>query len=382
MALFSLPPSAPQADLDLGMFLGGKTHAESSVTLSRTLAPEWFPQSGVQLTWPHAGTDWAYMLQDVTDCYVRLAFEIATREPLLIVAPDVESVKRLLEEKLPSRATQNIRYFACATNDTWARDHGFLTLVTNDGPQLLDFRFNGWGGKFAAELDNAINASVAEAGLLNGRYVDCLDFELEGGSIETDGCGTLLTTAECLLNPNRNDGRFAQADVERILGERLGVDHFLWLHHGYLAGDDTDSHVDTLARLCPNDTIAYVKCKDEADEHFAQLAAMEEELRTFRTKDGKPFRLVPLPMAEAAYDEDGERLPATYANYLVMDGTVLYPTYANEEKDREAAVAIRQAYPDRDVVGVDCRALIRQHGSLHCATMQFPRGVMPANVEQ
>ncbi len=378
MALFSLPPSAPQADLDLGLFLGGKTHAESSMTLTCTLAPEWFPQSGVQLTWPHAGTDWVYMLQDVTECYIRLAFEIATREPLLVVAPDVESVQRLLEEKLPSRATQNIRYFACETNDTWARDHGFLTLVTNDGPQLLDFRFNGWGGKFAADKDNAINAQLAQTDLLNGHYVDCLDFELEGGSIETDGNGTLLTTAECLLNPNRNGGRFVQADVERILGERLGVDHFLWLHHGYLAGDDTDSHVDTLARLCPNDTIAYVKCTDETDEHFGALAAMEQELQAFRTKNGQPYRLVPLPMAEAAFDEDGARLPATYANYLVMDGTVLYPTYGQEETDKAAAAAIRLAYPDRDVVGVDCRALIRQHGSLHCATMQFPRGVFKA----
>lgn len=378
MALFSLPPSAPQADLDLGLFLGGKTHAESSMTLSRTLAPEWFPQSAVQLTWPHAATDWAYMLQDVTDCYVRLAFEIATREPLLIVAPEVESVRRLLEEKLPSRATQNIRYFACETNDTWARDHAFLTLVTNDGPQLLDFRFNGWGGKFAADKDNAINGRLAEANVLHGKYVDCLDFELEGGSIETDGDGTLLTTAECLLNPNRNGGRYSQADVERILGERLGVDHFLWLSHGYLAGDDTDSHVDTLARLCPNDTIAYVKCTDEKDEHYAALAAMEEELQAFCTKSGMPYRLVPLPMAEAAFDEDGLRLPATYANYLVMDGTVLYPTYGHAETDAAAAAAIRLAYPDRDVVGVDCRALIRQHGSLHCATMQYPRGVFKA----
>ncbi len=318
------------------------------------------------------------MLQDVTDCYVRMAFEIATREPLLVVAPEVESVCRLLEEKLPSRATQNIRYFACETNDTWARDHAFLTLVTNDGPQLLDFRFNGWGGKFAADKDNAINGRLAEADVLHGKYVDCLDFELEGGSIETDGAGTLLTTAECLLNPNRNGGRYSQADVERILGERLGVDHFLWLSHGYLAGDDTDSHVDTLARLCPNDTIAYVKCTDEKDEHFAALAVMEEELKAFRTKGGKPYRLVPLPMAEAAFDEDGMRLPATYANYLVMDGTVLYPTYGHAETDAAAAAAIRSAYPDRDVVGVDCRALIRQHGSLHCATMQYPRGVFKA----
>ena len=377
MALFSLPPASPQADLNLSMFLNGSEGYDTSLHLRRTLAPEWFPQSGVQLTWPHAGTDWAYMLSEVTECYVRLAFEIATRCPLLIVVPDTDAVRRLLDERLPRRATEHIRYFACPTDDTWARDHAFLTVVSADGPELLDFRFNGWGGKFEATRDNAINAHLAEANppLLKGRYVDCLDFELEGGSIETDGCGTLLTTSECLLNPNRN-ARLDKEHIEQLLSERLGVTRFLWLDHGYLAGDDTDSHVDTLARLCPNDTILYVQCRVEADEHFAALHAMEEQLQTFRTAAGRPYRLLPLPMPAAIHDEDGQRLPATYANYLVTDTAILYPTYAQPDTDAAAAAVIRQAFPDRDVVGIDCRALIRQHGSLHCATMQFPRDVM------
>lgn len=344
--------------------------------LKRTLAPEWCPQSGVQLTWPHAGTDWAYMLEEVTVCYLRLAYEIATREPLLIVTPEVEAVKSLIEEKLPKRATRNILYKKCATNDTWARDHGFLTVASTEGFELLDFRFNGWGGKFEASDDNAINAQLGD--VLSGKYVDCLDFELEGGSIETDGKGTLLTTAECLLNPNRNP-QLDKAHIEALLAERLGVSHFLWLDHGYLAGDDTDSHVDTLARICPNDTIVYVKCTDEKDEHYAALKAMEEQLQGFRTPEGEPYRLIAVPMASAAYDEDGERLPATYANYLVMDKAILYPTYADPELDEKAAKALHEAYPSHDIVGIDCRALIRQHGSLHCATMQFPKGVL--NVE-
>lgn len=313
------------------------------------------------------------MLQEVTECYLRLAFEIAVRQPLIVVAPEPEPVEKLLHEQLPSRATKNIRLFRCPTNDTWARDHAFLTVVSTDGPELLDFRFNGWGGKFEARLDNAINARLAQTGVLKGKYVDCLDFELEGGSIETDGYGTLLTTSRCLENPNRNP-QFNRKGIERLLADRLGVDHFLWIEHGYLAGDDTDSHVDTLARLCPNDTILYVQCADPDDEHYTELQAMEEELKAFRTRTGKPYRLIPLPMAATAYDGE-ERLPATYANYLVMNNAVLCPTYHTPELDSRALKAIGEAFPTREIVGIDCRPLIRQHGSLHCATMQFPVGV-------
>lgn len=375
MALFSLPPGSPQSDLDLSLFLGGG-HPDTAL-MHRTLAPEWARQSGIQLTWPHADTDWAYMLPEVTECYLRLAFEIATRQPLLIVAPNVEQVKALIDERLPQRATDNIRYFSCPTNDTWARDHGFLTVMSSTGPELLDFRFNGWGGKFEATLDNAINQRLvaSEHPVLKGKYVYCLDFELEGGSIEVDGQGTLLTTSECLLNPNRN-AQLDKAHKEALLKERLGVDRILWLDHGYLAGDDTDSHIDTLARLCPNNTIVYVHCTDSTDEHYAALQAMEQQLLTFTTIEGKPYRLIALPMADAIYDaENGERLPATYANYLIMNEAVLYPTYAQPENDQKAAAALRQAFPDRDIIGVDCRALIRQHGSLHCVTMQYPWGV-------
>ncbi len=376
MSLFRLPPSTPQSDLNMAELLG----KVPTVQIKRTLAPEWARQSGVQLTWPHANTDWAYMLPQVTECYLRLAFEIATRETLLIVTPDVEATQALINERLPQRATQNIIYHQCPTNDTWARDHAFLTVMSNTGAELLDFRFNGWGGKFAAQLDNAINKSLVSGTqpLLKGKYIDFLDFELEGGSIEVDGQGTLLTTSECLLNPNRNP-QLDKAHKEALLKERLGIDRVLWLDHGYLAGDDTDSHIDTLARLCPNNTIVYVRCTDPTDEHYPALQAMEEQLHTFTTAKGDPYKLIALPMAQAVYDENGERLPATYANYLVMNHAVLYPTYAQPDNDAQAARALRQAFPDRDIVGVDCRALIRQHGSLHCVTMQYSWGVLPAH---
>ena len=377
MALFRLPPKAtvPGAYPDFLNFVEGNVDPDVTLT-RRTLLPEWYPQRGVQLTWPHAGTDWAYMLPEVTECYLRLAFEIARREPLLIVAPEPEEVKRLLREKLPVAVCDKMVFAACPTNDTWARDHAFLTVGGGSaGLELLDFRFNGWGDKFESHLDNAINRTIFDKGhILGGTYTDCLDFCLEGGSIETDGRGTLLTTAQCLLNPNRNP-QCGQSEIEDILARRLGVNHFLWLTEGYLAGDDTDSHIDTLARLCPDNTILYVKCADKNDEHYAALQRMEEQIKAFRTPEGEPYRLITVPMPPAVYDEEGDRLPATYANYLVMDKAVLYPTYGSPETDEAARLAIIKAYPSREAVGVPCNALIRQHGSLHCATMQYPRGL-------
>lgn len=377
MALFTLPPKSnlPGAYPDFLNFVEGNVDPDVTLT-RRTLLPEWYPQSGVQLTWPHAATDWAYMLPEVTECYLRLAFEIARREPLLIVSPEPEDVKRLLSEKLPVAVCDNIVFAACPTNDTWARDHAFLTVGGGSaGLELLDFRFNGWGDKFESNLDNAINRTIFDKGhILGGSYADCLDFCLEGGSIETDGRGTLLTTAQCLLNPNRNP-QYGQSEIEELLARRLGVNHFLWLTEGYLAGDDTDSHIDTLARLCPDNTILYVKCADPSDEHYADLQRMEEQIKDFRTPEGEPYRLITVPLPPAVYDEEGERLPATYANYLVMDKAVLYPTYGSPETDEAARLAIIKAYPSREAVGVPCNALIRQHGSLHCATMQYPRGL-------
>lgn len=373
MGLIAHPPTTPGDSLDLtGLF---DTQTESPLR-RRTLAPEWFPQSGIQLTWPHQHTDWAYMLDEITECYVRMAYEIATRQTLLIVCPDIAATQALLESRLPRRATAQIRYHACPTNDTWARDHGFLTVVGTE-TELLDFRFDGWGNKFEATLDNAINRHIYDAGILQGRYTDCLDFTLEGGSIETDGRGTLLTTSRCLLNPNRNPN-LSPRQIEQRLRQSLGIDRILWLDHGHLAGDDTDSHIDTLARMCPHDTIVYVQCSDPDDEHFAPLRHMEAQLLTFRTPDNAPYRLIPLPMPAPICDTDGERLPATYANYLIMNTAILYPTYAQPEHDDRARRALQLAYPHHDIVGIDCRPLIRQHGSLHCATMQFPRGVLAA----
>jgi agmatine/peptidylarginine deiminase len=331
---------------------------------------EWAPQQFVQLTWPHADTDWAYMLDEVQVCFKNIAREIAQRQQLLIVAPDIEDVRRQIANEVNMA---NVSLVELPSNDTWARDHGGITIFEDNKPVVLDFQFNGWGLKFASDKDNLITERLHRGGHLFGELRNCRNFTFEGGSIESDGEGTLLTTSECLLSPNRN-ATMSRNDIEKYLLDTLGARQLLWLDYGYLAGDDTDSHIDTLARLCPNNTILYVKCDDEADEHYEALRLMEEQLKTFRTLNGEPYRLIALPMARPAFEDD-ERIPATYANYLVMNGAVLVPIYGTD-LDAIALEQVGKAFPDREIVGVDCQALIRQHGSLHCVTMQYPSIVL------
>ena len=311
------------------------------------LPAEWESQSMVQLTWPHAKTDWAPMLEEITKTYEEMAAAIRKFEDLLIVGEP--------------------------NNDTWARDHGFITLIDDEGhARLLDFCFNGWGQKFESELDNAINRRIYDEGKVKGEYVDCLDFVLEGGSIESDGKGTIFTTSCCLLAPHRNQP-MTREEIETRLKQDLCAERVLWIDYGHLTGDDTDGHIDTLVRIAPNDTLLYIGCDDEADEQYEDLKKMEEQLKTFRTMEGEPYKLVKLPSPRAIYDEDGERLPATYANFLIINGAVLVPTYNQPDLDAEAMRLIGEVFPDREIVGIDCNSVIKQHGSLHCCTMQYPK---------
>lgn len=338
--------------------------------VEHTLLPaEWFPQSAVQLTWPHAGTDWAPILKEVIPCFVSIAQEIMKREKLVVVCPDASEVK----EQLGAFDEERVRFVELPTNDTWARDHGGISVFDPLGPMVYDFVFNGWGMKFAANKDNLITRNLYQSGVFAEeiQLVNMAPFVLEGGSIESDGRGTLMATAECLLSVNRNE-YLQREEIEHYLKDIFGVKRILWIENGYLAGDDTDSHVDTLARFCSEDTIAYVKCEDESDEHYDELRAMEEEIKAFRQENGEPYRLVPLPMADEVVWE-GERLPATYANFLIINGAVLLPFY-NSPKDELARNALQKAFSDREVVGINCLPLIKQHGSLHCVTMQYPEG--------
>ena len=352
---------------------GQTSDPENKMPLHIVLPAEWEPQSGIQLTWPHSGTDWAPMLDEISQCYARIVREIIRFEPVMIVTPSADIVHPYIED------LDQDRIHICevrGTNDTWARDHGGITVTNNDKPAVFNFIFNGWGMKYPANYDNQI-VSEMESGQAFAPGIKVLSppFVLEGGSIESDGCGTVLTTASCLFSNNRNEPWLSH-NTKDDLAFFLGADRILILENGYLEGDDTDGHVDTLARFCDPETIAYVQCTDPEDSHFDELLAMERELLALRTAEGKPYRLISLPMAEPVFDEDGYQLPATYANFLILNGAVLVPAYGNDELDEQAREVLQTAFPDREIISVDCLPLIQQGGAIHCATMQYPAGVL------
>lgn len=338
------------------------------------LPAEWEPQSGIQLTWPHEDTDWKPYLQEITSVFLQLAEVILAHEKLLIVSPNIKATEALIKEHIDKSLLENLRLMECDTNDTWARDHAFITLKGAESPLLLDFKFNAWGEKFDWQKDNEINRTLSESGLLKGIYKDEEDFILEGGSIESDGKGTIFTTSTCLLAPHRNQP-LTQAEIESQLKHRLQAQRIVWITHGCLTGDDTDGHIDTLVRTAPNDTLLYVGCEDEGNPQYTELKAMEQQLKTLKTLEGNPYRLLRLPMPDKVVF-DGEQLPATYANFLIINDVVIVPTYGQEAKDKEAKHIIATAFPERNIIGIDARIIIRQHGSIHCLTMQYPENVI------
>lgn len=337
---------------------------------------EWAENCTIQLTWPHMDTDWAPMIEDAQKCFTAIAGEILKRQDLLIVCPDKELLLYELKDKLRNTKGR-LLIREIKSNDTWARDHGAITVIKDGKPLLYDFTFNGWGMKFAADKDNLINRELLKQRTFEDetKLVNMKHFVLEGGSVESDGKGTLLTTSNCLLSPNRNS-HLSKNEIENYLKEIFGCKRILWLNHGYMAGDDTDSHIDTLARFCDEHTIAYVQCTNTADEHFEELNLMEQELKAFVDNEGNPYQLIPLPMCSPVKDSDNERLPATYANFLILDNVVLLPTYQSPETDTVAIEQLKKAFPNRDIIPVDCTTLIYQHGALHCVTMQYPHGVI------
>lgn len=330
---------------------------------------EWELKGRILLAFPHLQTDWAGILPEAVEQYRRIirAF-LENGERLIIVAPDTDWVK----EQLDDIDYSNVEFFQIPTNDTWTRDYGPIAVERHDRVRALDFGFNGWGLKFAADKDNLVNLHMEQARYMPvGMYRNCREFILEGGSLETDGEGTLLTTSKCLLSPNRNGGGTKHEIGERLTRE-LGVDHILWLDYGALMGDDTDSHIDTLCRMAPGNTILFTGCRNMDDPQFEELLHMRAQLSLFRNSEGEAYNLVELPLPDAIYDEDGNRLPATYANYLVTSKTLYMPTYGQPANDLLACQTVKIAFPGHKVVPIDCRTLIRQHGSLHCSTMMVP----------
>ena len=334
----------------------------------RLMPAEWEKQRAVLVSFPHEETDW-HNVDDPVDLeaslspFIRIAQAIAYGEAVYIICKEKEKISNMF------CSTRNMTFIEIPTNDTWIRDYGYISIKQNDEVKLLDFTFDGWGGKFEASLDNTVNRTLHKKGYLGITPLEQIDFVLEGGSLESDGEGTILTTSTCLCNPNRNGG-LNKKEIEEKLHTYLGAQRVLWLDYGYLAGDDTDSHIDTLARFVNKTTIMYVKCENQEDEHYEALQKMETQLKSFTTTDGQSYTLIPLPMCEAKYNDIEERLPATYANFLITNDALIYPTY-NDKHDTKVGEIFKEVFPDKEIIPINCLKLIEQGGSLHCSTMQI-----------
>ena len=323
----------------------------------KRLIAEFEEQSYTQIIFPHEKTDWVEYLEEAEKTFINIINAIIKYQKCLVVCYDINAVKKHFSEN------KNLFFVEYETDDTWARDCSALCVEDNLKVKLLDFTFNGWGGKFEASKDNTMTKNI-------NKDITTHDFVLEGGAIESNGVDTILTTSQCMLNKNRN-AELNSIQITQKLNSFFGTTKILYLNHGYLAGDDTDSHIDTLARFIDERTIMYVKCEDKNDEHFTELRLMEKELQNMAEEND--YRLIALPMTDAIY-YDKERLPATYANFLFINGAVLVPTYGVKQ-DKIALQIFRDTFKDRDIVEIDCSVLIRQHGSLHCVTMHFASGV-------
>lgn len=328
------------------------------------LPAEWEPQDSILMVFPHQKTDWANDMQSAQSVFLRMASSISATQKLILVCDNVEETKNFFCYH------DRISFVKLESNDTWIRDFGPITLYHDDERELIDFQFTGWGGKYESSLDNSITKSLHDKWHFMVSPLLSSELVLEGGSIESDGKGTLLTTKKCLLNPNRNP-HLNQAQIEEKLKELLGIKRFLWLTHGELKGDDTDAHIDTLARFIDEETIAYVTCEDKDDSHFQELKNMEEELKDFKTFDGKPYRLIPLPLPTPKY-KDGERLAATYANFLITNKAILLPIY-DDYHDKPMIALFKELYPTREIIPINALRLIEEGGSIHCSTMQIAR---------
>jgi agmatine/peptidylarginine deiminase len=336
------------------------------------LPAEWEAQAGVVIAWPHEATDWSPRLERIESAYVGLAGAIARFEPVVVCVANA-SIRDRASRALATAgvAAGRVRFVDVEYDDTWLRDSGPLTTSDGHAFRLLDFRFTGWGGKYGAERDDRLIETLVARGLFRSATHERIDWALEGGAIESDGKGTILTTWRCL---HQRHPEMDREEMTRRLSEAFGAERVLWLDHGYLEGDDTDAHIDTLARFAPDDAIVFQACDDMADPHYDQLARMREELTALRTSDGRPYTMHALPWARAIVD-DGRRLAASYANYLIVNGGVIVPAYG-DPNDAHAAEVIGNAHPGREIVAVDARPLIWQNGSVHCLTMQVPKGAL------
>jgi agmatine deiminase len=338
---------------------------------SYTLLPEWSPQEAVLLVWPDQHTDWQPWLTEVQEVYLQIIAALnQTHTAVVLLVRDIAVVS--CKNILPKLA--KVLLVKADYNDTWIRDYGFLTCSNQGSKQPVEFIFNGWGNKFDGTKDNKINQQVLSQ--LCQLPIKKIDLVLEGGAIEIDEQGTLLSTKLCLTNTQRN-GNKSLAEYQHDLQHYLGANKTIILGNGHLQGDDTDGHIDTLVRFSPVNAIVVQSAFNRpTDSHFKSLQALVNECREC-LPDHKIFEL-PLPYV---LNTQGERLPASYANYLITNQQVLCPIYLQEEDDIALEI-IQKAYPEHKIVAINCLPLVQQFGSLHCISMQIPCGTLKSEVLQ
>lgn len=327
------------------------------------LPAEWEKQEMILMAFPTLQSDWADDISSAYSIFIKIASAISYNQKLILLVPPQE------KEKIKRKFCYHdkISFVPYDIDDTWIRDYGPISVIENSKRVLKDFIFNGWGDKFPHDKDNLSSKYIHKNLYFGLSKLENIDFILEGGSIDSDGNGTILTTSECLLNKNRNN-KFSKTDIEAIFKKELGIQNTLWLNHGYLSGDDTDGHIDMLARFVSRETIVYLKCYDKSDEHFQELEKMEKELKSFKNINGDLYKLIPLPLTKPIY-KDNKRLPASYVNFLIINSAVLLPIY-KDESDKMVIEIFKNIFKDREIIPLDSRRLIEQGGSIHCSTMQ------------
>ncbi|NTU54365.1 MAG: agmatine deiminase family protein [Chlorobiaceae bacterium] len=338
------------------------------------MPPEWAPHASTWLSWPHKLESWPGKFEPVPAVFAEMAFQLSRSERVNINILDdaMEAQARaLLKERDPEgRYAERIVFHRIPTNDAWCRDHGpNYVFRTRDGQRdkvIMNWEYNAWGGKYEPyDDDNAVPERVAA---IQGLPLVSTGMVLEGGAIDVNGAGLLLTTEACLLNPNRNPS-MSKVQIEAKLSRYLGIRKVLWLGDG-IAGDDTDGHVDDMARFVNENTVVITVEDDLQDDNYQILQENYELLKTMTGIDGQPLNMVKLPMPEPVY-YDGERLPASYANFYIANTAVLVPIYRCS-KDRQAIDILQQCFPGREVIGIDCSDLIWGLGAIHCVTHEEP----------
>ncbi len=356
--------------------VGGSTGARARYRMPA----EWWAHRATWLVWPHNTETWPGRLEAVERSFARMVRALVEGEAVWIVRPpalEPEAIWARLEEAGVARHAP-VRFVAWPSDDSWVRDTGPTVVIrerTPEGPEAgprferahIDWRFNAWGGKYPPwDADDALAGRMAD--WLGEKRIEP-GIVCEGGSIEVDGRGTLLTTEQCLLNPNRNPA-LGREQIEARLREALGIERVLWLGEG-ICGDDTDGHIDDIARFVDPDTIVAAVEPERNHPNHAPLAENLERLRRFRTKDGRPYRVIELPQPPDVRGPDGELLPASYANFYIANAAVLVPAY-EPEADARARAVLARCFPNRRLVMIPSRDLVLGLGSVHCLTQQVP----------